>query len=193
MCRNLSYYCLLAPRKYIFVVRAHPVRGESHNQRNTTGEVAAQTLNDALIGKLDAVELYFLIPIPVSILSKETQPWFFEALHFTKVHYVIVYYVAQLRRLLLSTCAGAYDANDGHQRPADQRLGGDVSGGCKQGCDSPNFSIRARQQRKWRLRKHQHIHQPHSSQFHAENRHSFWKLVEFARFHVYFHPLVKLF
>ena len=34
------YYCLFAPRIYIFVLRAHPVRGESHNQRNTTGEVA---------------------------------------------------------------------------------------------------------------------------------------------------------
>jgi len=38
--RNLSYYCLLAPRIYIFALRAHPARGESHNQRNTTGEVA---------------------------------------------------------------------------------------------------------------------------------------------------------
>jgi len=40
MRRNLSYYCLLAPRINIFVLRAHPVRGESHNQRNATGEVA---------------------------------------------------------------------------------------------------------------------------------------------------------
>ena len=40
MRRNLSYYCLLAPRIYIFVLRAHPVRGESHNQDKTTGEVA---------------------------------------------------------------------------------------------------------------------------------------------------------
>jgi len=40
MCRNLSYYCLLAPHIYIFVLCAHPVRGESHNQRNTTGEFA---------------------------------------------------------------------------------------------------------------------------------------------------------
>jgi len=40
MHRNLSYYCLLAPRICIFVIHAHPVRGESHNQRNTTGEVA---------------------------------------------------------------------------------------------------------------------------------------------------------
>ena len=34
------YYCLFAPRTCIFVLRAHPVRGESYNQRNTTGEVA---------------------------------------------------------------------------------------------------------------------------------------------------------
>jgi len=31
---------LLAPLIYIFVLHAHPVRGESHNQRNTTAEVA---------------------------------------------------------------------------------------------------------------------------------------------------------
>jgi len=35
---------LFAPRIYIFVLRAHPVRGESHNQRNATGEVATQLL-----------------------------------------------------------------------------------------------------------------------------------------------------
>jgi len=40
MRRNLSCYCLLAPRIYIAVLRAHLVRGESHNQRNATGEVA---------------------------------------------------------------------------------------------------------------------------------------------------------
>ena len=34
------YYCLFAPYRYIFVLRAPPVRGESYNQRNTTGEVA---------------------------------------------------------------------------------------------------------------------------------------------------------
>jgi len=33
------YYCLIAPHTYIFVLRAHPVRGESYNQRNSTGEV----------------------------------------------------------------------------------------------------------------------------------------------------------
>jgi len=34
------YFCLFAPRIYIVVLRAHPVRGESHNQRNANGEVA---------------------------------------------------------------------------------------------------------------------------------------------------------
>ena len=42
--RNLSYYCLLAVyMRYIYygvILHAHPVRGESHNQRNSTGEVA---------------------------------------------------------------------------------------------------------------------------------------------------------
>jgi len=37
--RSLSY-CLFAPHTCIFVLRAYPVRGESYNQRNTTGEVA---------------------------------------------------------------------------------------------------------------------------------------------------------
>jgi len=36
------YCCLFAPPTYIFVLRAHPVRGESHNQHNTTGEVATK-------------------------------------------------------------------------------------------------------------------------------------------------------
>ena len=34
------YYCLFAPRICGVVLRAHPVRGESHIQRNATGEVA---------------------------------------------------------------------------------------------------------------------------------------------------------
>jgi len=37
------YYCLFAPHTHIFVLRAHPVRGESYNQRHTTGEVATIT------------------------------------------------------------------------------------------------------------------------------------------------------
>jgi len=44
MRRNLSYYCLLVPRIHIFVLRAHPVRGESHNQRHATGEVATRAM-----------------------------------------------------------------------------------------------------------------------------------------------------
>jgi len=40
MRRNISYYCLFAPSSHSVFLRAHPVRGESHNQRNTTGEVA---------------------------------------------------------------------------------------------------------------------------------------------------------
>ena len=32
--------CLFAPHMYGVVLHAHPVRGESYNQRNTTGEVA---------------------------------------------------------------------------------------------------------------------------------------------------------
>jgi len=35
------YYCLFVPQIYIVVLRAHPVRGEWHNQRNANGEVAA--------------------------------------------------------------------------------------------------------------------------------------------------------
>jgi len=38
------YYCLFAPHTYIVVLRAHPVRGESCNQRHTTGEVATVSM-----------------------------------------------------------------------------------------------------------------------------------------------------
>jgi len=34
------YYCLFTPHTCISVLRAHPVRGESYHQRNTTGEIA---------------------------------------------------------------------------------------------------------------------------------------------------------
>ena len=34
------YYCSFTPHMYITVIRAHPVRGEPHIQRNATGEVA---------------------------------------------------------------------------------------------------------------------------------------------------------
>jgi len=39
---NLSYYSLLALQYNGVILHAHPVRGETHNQRNTTGEVATQ-------------------------------------------------------------------------------------------------------------------------------------------------------
>jgi len=42
MRRNLYYYYLLAPSIYIFVLRAHTIRGESHNQCNATGKVATR-------------------------------------------------------------------------------------------------------------------------------------------------------
>jgi len=54
MRRNLSYYCLLAPRIYIFVLHAHPARGESHNQRNATGEVATVPPNDHECAKTES-------------------------------------------------------------------------------------------------------------------------------------------
>ena len=42
---------LLVRATYIFVLRAHPVRGESHNQRNTTGEVATLLLNSSGVAR----------------------------------------------------------------------------------------------------------------------------------------------
>jgi len=49
------FYCLFAPRIHIVVLRAHPVRGESHIQRNATGEVATAA-NISLYGSK-----YFII------------------------------------------------------------------------------------------------------------------------------------
>jgi len=49
-----SRLLLLVRAAYIFVLRAHPVRGESHNQRNTTGEVAialAQACTSPMLSK----------------------------------------------------------------------------------------------------------------------------------------------
>jgi len=46
MRRNLSYYCLLAPHIHIFVLHAHPGRGESRNPIKTTGEVATKGILD---------------------------------------------------------------------------------------------------------------------------------------------------
>jgi len=39
----LAISLIIACSRYIYygvILRAHPVRGESHNQRNTTGEIA---------------------------------------------------------------------------------------------------------------------------------------------------------
>jgi len=36
------YYCLFAPLICGVVLRAYPIRGESHNQHNTSREVATQ-------------------------------------------------------------------------------------------------------------------------------------------------------
>jgi len=44
---------LVAPHTYIYVLRAHPVRGESHNQRNTTGEVATVALKRWIFEKTE--------------------------------------------------------------------------------------------------------------------------------------------
>ena len=37
---------------HIFVLRAHPVRGESHNQRNITGEVATVETTTFLVNQV---------------------------------------------------------------------------------------------------------------------------------------------
>jgi len=51
MRRNLFHYCLLTPRIYIVFLRGHPIRGESHIQRNATGNVATASF-EPLIGFL---------------------------------------------------------------------------------------------------------------------------------------------
>jgi len=43
--KKILSYCLFAPPIYIVFLHAHPVRGESHNYPNATGEVAT-TYND---------------------------------------------------------------------------------------------------------------------------------------------------
>jgi len=66
MRRNLSYYCLLAPRVYVVILRAHPVRGASHNQRNTTGEVAT---------KLSDERVLHISTVPGSVLAAACYIW----------------------------------------------------------------------------------------------------------------------
>jgi len=43
---------------YGVVLHAHPVRGESHNQRNTTGEIATKALMNESVNKEWAISLY---------------------------------------------------------------------------------------------------------------------------------------
>ena len=63
--RNLSIAC----SRYIYygvIVHAHPVRGESHNQRNTTGEVATQSLYYCLLCLIYVVLFFAHIPFVVN-------------------------------------------------------------------------------------------------------------------------------
>ena len=57
------YYCLFAPHIYMGVVlRAHPVRGESHIQRNASGEVATEYSLDGKLACDNAKETCFYTP-----------------------------------------------------------------------------------------------------------------------------------
>jgi len=49
--------CLFAPHIYIIVLRAHPVRGESHIQRNATGEVATTSTVSQSTKSLDMLKI----------------------------------------------------------------------------------------------------------------------------------------
>jgi len=46
------YYCLFAPHIHSVFLHAHPVRGESHIQRNATGEVATPSRKKVFYFKL---------------------------------------------------------------------------------------------------------------------------------------------
>jgi len=66
---------LFAPHTYIFVLHAHPVRGESHNQRNTTGEVATiRYIKRQLLGFRIKVttSLNLCVGLPVGIHAMST-------------------------------------------------------------------------------------------------------------------------
>jgi len=52
------YYCFSAPLIHIIVLRAHPVRGESCIQRNTTRAVATQHLFQKKIGTIHPCEIF---------------------------------------------------------------------------------------------------------------------------------------
>jgi len=63
------YYCLFAPHTYIFVLRAHPVRGESHNQRNASGEVATVAIRQICIPGVES-RIVFAMATQYEILAK---------------------------------------------------------------------------------------------------------------------------
>jgi len=62
---------LFAPRIYIVVLRAHPVHGESHIQRNATGEVQQQVVVKSRFG-LHATCLNYFCGTTVPSLSSQT-------------------------------------------------------------------------------------------------------------------------
>jgi len=55
---------------YGVVLHAHPVRGESHNQRNTTGEVATEAALKTHLKQLLAAEKIFMLKQKLSNLYK---------------------------------------------------------------------------------------------------------------------------
>jgi len=60
-------YCLFAPHIYGVVLRAHPVRGESHNQRNVNGEVATTVNLRNFEYHLEFAVLFQVVSSPKSI------------------------------------------------------------------------------------------------------------------------------
>jgi len=60
---------MFALHTYIFVLHAHLVRGESHNQRNTTGEVATNLCNQTpLFTELRRLQATFVLCLVMHIL-----------------------------------------------------------------------------------------------------------------------------
>jgi len=54
---------------HIFVLRAHPVRGESHNQRNASGEVATVAIRQICIPGVES-RIVFAMATQYEILAK---------------------------------------------------------------------------------------------------------------------------
>jgi len=53
----LAISLTIACSRYIYngvILHARPIRGESHNQRNTTGEVATQAFDNVSAGKKES-------------------------------------------------------------------------------------------------------------------------------------------